>query len=181
MANSLVDSWPTWFPDVPDHGFFEFSQGNAPWACQPGLLGLSSGMHPPSVFDALELAVGPVILVSACGLLLLTMTNRLGRAIDRSRLLVRETGGQRDVQLEILMHRARLIRSAILGTSSCILLTSFLVLTLFVSVFVPFRVGWTVAMLFCGSLVSLIASLGFFISDILLSLRAMELEIEGRN
>lgn len=138
-------------------------------------------MHPSSVFDALPLAIGPVILVSACGLLLLTMTNRLGRAIDRSRLLVKETGAEREVQLSILMHRARLIRSAILATSGCILLTSFLVLTLFASVFLPFRVGWIVALLFCGSLLSLISSLGFFIADIVLSLRAMELEIEARN
>ncbi|MCH8539186.1 MAG: DUF2721 domain-containing protein [Opitutales bacterium] len=33
----------------------------------------------------LQLATSPAILVSACGLLLLSMTNRLGRAIDRSR------------------------------------------------------------------------------------------------
>jgi hypothetical protein len=30
-------------------------------------------------------AIGPVILISGVGLLLLTMTNRLGRAIDRAR------------------------------------------------------------------------------------------------
>ena len=35
----------------------------------------------------LQMAVGPVILISGVGLLLLSMTNRLGRVIDRSRLL----------------------------------------------------------------------------------------------
>ena len=35
-------------------------------------------------------AIGPVILISGVGLLLLTMTNRLGRAIDRARLLKNE-------------------------------------------------------------------------------------------
>ena len=35
----------------------------------------------------LQIAVGPVILISGVGLLLLSMTNRLGRAIDRARIL----------------------------------------------------------------------------------------------
>lgn len=135
-------------------------------------------MQPPSVFDALELAVGPVILISACGLLLLTMTNRLGRAIDRSRQMAQEPELERREQIEILLHRAGLIRAAILGSAVCILLTAFLVLTLFVSVFVPFKVSWVVAGLFGGSLISLIASLGYFIADISLSLKAMEREIE---
>ncbi|MSU48902.1 MAG: DUF2721 domain-containing protein [Opitutus sp.] len=39
----------------------------------------------------LQLAIGPVILISGVGLLLLTMTNRFGRLLDRSRLLNRES------------------------------------------------------------------------------------------
>jgi len=38
----------------------------------------------------LQVAIGPVILISGVGLLLLTLSNRFGRAVDRSRLLVRE-------------------------------------------------------------------------------------------
>ena len=37
----------------------------------------------------LQVAIGPVILISGVGLLLLSMTNRLGRVIDRARLLVK--------------------------------------------------------------------------------------------
>ena len=40
----------------------------------------------------LQTAIGPVILVSGVGLLILSMTNRLGRAIDRARIF----GGQLD-------------------------------------------------------------------------------------
>ena len=39
----------------------------------------------------LQTAISPVILISGVGLLLLTMTNRLGRTIDRSRGLSDET------------------------------------------------------------------------------------------
>ena len=38
----------------------------------------------------LQIAIGPVILISGVGLLLLSMTNRLGRAIDRARILRQE-------------------------------------------------------------------------------------------
>jgi len=46
----------------------------------------------------LELAVSPAILVSGIGLLLLSMTNRFGRMIDRARILMPRLGsdgGQR--------------------------------------------------------------------------------------
>ena len=36
----------------------------------------------------LQTAIGPMILISGLGLLFLTMTNRLGRVIDRSRSLL---------------------------------------------------------------------------------------------
>ena len=48
-------------------------------------------MELPSVaqlLPVLQTAIGPMILISGIGLLLLTMTNRLGRAIDRTRTLV---------------------------------------------------------------------------------------------
>ena len=42
------------------------------------------------IVPVLQVATGPVILISGIGLLLLTMTNRLGRTIDRARILCRE-------------------------------------------------------------------------------------------
>src|SRR5688572_19515401 len=48
------------------------------------------------IVPVLQVAIGPVILISGVGLLLLTMTNRLGRAIDRARSLVRELREGRD-------------------------------------------------------------------------------------
>ncbi len=42
------------------------------------------------IVPVLQVAIGPVILISGVGLLLLTMTNRLGRAIDRARQLKAE-------------------------------------------------------------------------------------------
>ena len=42
------------------------------------------------LIPTLQLAIGPMILISGVGLLLLSMTNRFGRIIDRARLLAAE-------------------------------------------------------------------------------------------
>jgi hypothetical protein len=51
-------------------------------------------------YEALQLAVSPVILISAYSLLLLSMTNRLGRAIDRARGLARDESPGKEEQIE---------------------------------------------------------------------------------
>jgi hypothetical protein len=75
----------------------------------------------------LQIAVGPVVLISGVGLLILSMTNRLGRVIDRGRSLVRELPEipERNHagvvgQLRILSRRADLLQQAIfLRSSAC--------------------------------------------------------------
>ncbi len=136
-------------------------------------------MQPHSVFEALQLAIGPVILISACGMLLLSMTNRLGRAIDRARLLIREAKATGPAQITILVRRARWIRTSILFIAICIFLTALLILTLFTSVLLPFDLTGAVAGLFIASISSLGVSLVYFMMDIFRSLRAMEADLEG--
>jgi hypothetical protein len=130
-----------------------------------------------SVFQALQLAVSPVILISASGLLLLSMTNRLGRAIDRARLLVRE-GAAKEDQITIITQRAGWIRSAIVFTSLALIAAGLLVLVLFASIYLPFNIAPVVAVLFIGSLVSVVVGLGYFIADIYGSLHAMQAELQ---
>ena len=90
------------------------------------------------IIPMLQVAIGPVILISGIGLLLLTMTNRLGRAIDRVRQLTRElperTGREREhilAQVTILYRRARMIRLSITLAALSALLASALIITLF--------------------------------------------------
>ena len=134
-------------------------------------------MDSHSVFQALQLAVSPVILISAYGLLLLSMTNRLGRAIDRARLLVRE-GAAKEDQITIITQRAGWIRSAIVFTSLALIAAGLLVLVLFASIYLPFNIAPVVAVLFIGSLVSVVVGLGYFIADIYGSLHAMQAELQ---
>jgi hypothetical protein len=128
------------------------------------------------VFEALQLAVSPVILISAYGLLLLSMTNRLGRAIDRARLLVRESAAKED-QIAIIARRAVWIRSAIVFTSLALIAAALLVLVLFASVLLPVGIAPVVSVLFIGSLVCLVIGLAYFLIDIFGSLHAMKAEL----
>ncbi len=132
----------------------------------------------------LQIAIGPVILVSGVGLLLLTMTNRLGRIIDRTRQIARErrAGAETDPpraeeQLGILLSRAKIVRGAIAAAGVSALLAAILIIVIFVSAL--FRTGpaEAVALLFVGCMGSLIGSLVLFIRDVNLSLRALRLEL----
>jgi Protein of unknown function (DUF2721) len=132
----------------------------------------------------LQIAVGPAILISGVGLLLLSMTNRLGRVIDRSRQLSSDirspeaSHSQRATsQIEILMVRARLVRWAITQATFSLLFASALVITLFVAAVLRLEVGLLVAALFVCCMGSLIGSLVAFLRDINLSLAALKLEL----
>jgi uncharacterized oligopeptide transporter (OPT) family protein len=137
------------------------------------------------LIPVLQVAIGPVILISGVGLLLLSMTNRLGRTIDRSRELVdlRRTGTpeerqRSELQLEILWRRARLLRSAITLASASVLLACLLIIMLFVSALVHWEIALIIILIFAACMAAVIASLVYFIRDINLSLRALATELE---
>lgn len=134
-------------------------------------------MDARDVYEALQLAVSPVILISAYGLLLLSMTNRLGRAIDRARQLARDGATGKEAQVGIIARRAAWIRSAIVFTSLALLAAALLVLVLFASVLLPVGIAPAVSVLFIGSLVCLVIGLAYFLVDIFASLHAMKAEL----
>lgn len=132
----------------------------------------------------MQISVSPVILISGVGLLLLTMTNRLSRIIERSRKLadLRRTSSEKDririqAQLDILWQQAKLNRLAIAFSSVSALLTAMLIVLLFVGALLGLEIGMFLAFLFGGSLLALIVSLVFFLRDINLVLRAVEYEV----
>ena len=144
-------------------------------------------MELPSVaqlIPVLQTAIGPMILISGIGLLLLTMTNRLGRAIDQTRALVgvlsntAEAKREKTVaQLRILWGRARMIRLAIALASISALAAAILIIVLFTTALWQMESAWVIVALFMVSLVSLIVSLVIFIRDINQSLAALKLEL----
>ena len=133
-------------------------------------------------------AVSPVILISGVGLLLLTMTNRLGRAIDRARILRRELKDASEAdrkrlqaQINILYRRAKIIRFSILSAVVSALMAALLVVLVFVCALLGWGLAWVVALSFIACLLSLSVSLIAFLGDIDLSLKALKLELEKNN
>src|SRR4029077_18772535 len=91
-----------------------------------------------SFLPVIQLAITPVILLSGVGALMLTLTNRLGRIVDRTRSLAGQlrTDGDReksqlDRQLDILWRRANLVRRAVTAAGLSMLLSCLLVMVIF--------------------------------------------------
>ncbi len=132
----------------------------------------------------LQTAIGPVVMVSGVGLLLMTMNTRLGRVVDRSRSLARQARETPEAerppvqaQLRILGQRARLMRTAIALAAFCVLFAAFLVICLFVTALFHVEIPWLVSGLFIISMGCLIASMICFIRDINKTLTATKLEV----
>ncbi len=139
------------------------------------------------LIPVIQTAIGPVILISGLGLLLLTMTNRLGRIIDRSRSLSGEldlldsVAAQERIALEIdiLWSRARSIRMAIIFASLSCLSSSMLVIVLFLSPLIELDLPLLVSFLFISSMLCLIVSLLFFLLDVNRTLSALKIELDA--
>lgn len=134
-----------------------------------------------SIVSALQTAVSPVILISGVGLLLLTMTNRLGRTIDRARALSSSDGSSRPeirTQLDVLMFRAILLKRAILWSVVSALSAALLVIFLFIMMLFHKDVALFVCGLFVICMGALIGSLIYFMRDVNLSLEALRTKLK---
>lgn len=143
-----------------------------------------TGVETTELAPVLQTAVSPVVVISGVGLLLLTMTNRLGRIVDRARSLafrVREEDGEDKEplheQLRILGERARMVRRSIALAGFCLLFAALLVISLFVTALFKVEILWLSATFFTLSMLCLIASLVDFIRDINRALEATALEV----
>lgn len=141
------------------------------------------------LIPTLQLAIGPVILISGIGLILLSMTNRYGRLLDRARRLTSDLHGASEpdhirliAQLRILSSRAVLVRASITFAALSILLAAILIISLFLGALLQLEIAAIIVGIFILGMLSLIISLLLFLSDINLSLKALWLEIppEGR-
>jgi hypothetical protein len=133
----------------------------------------------------LQLAVGPVILISGVGMLLLTLTNRFGRVIDRTRALHRDRTAQPGAargalsdQITILHRRASILRWAIMLAGGTALLVAVMILVLFLAALAAVEAGLLIVALFSASLLALIGAILAFLHDMNLSLRAIRLELQ---
>ncbi|NTU58955.1 MAG: DUF2721 domain-containing protein [Chlorobiaceae bacterium] len=134
----------------------------------------------------LQTSIGPVILISGIGLLLLSMTNRLGRTIDRARALLDEyeslsaaIRSKVDREIMVLWKRARYIRTAILLATSTCLGAATLIILLFMTSLFHIEVPLLIETVFIFSMLCLIVALVFFLLDVNMTLSALRIELEG--
>ncbi|QSA97101.1 DUF2721 domain-containing protein [Methylococcus sp. EFPC2] len=137
----------------------------------------------------LQTSIGPVILISAVGLLLLTTNNRLAHSIDRVRSLSKDAEhasephkSQLKAQMAVLWRRTRMLRYSIEFASLSALFAALLIIDLFVTVLLGLQDAWLmIALLFVASLTCLIVSLWLLIMDVKKSLLALGLELSGND
>ena len=138
-----------------------------------------------SLLPMIQLAITPVILITGLGSLMLSMTNRLGRIIDRTRIQAGQVQAAKDdgrahieAQLRILYRRAGLVRRAVMFNTLSMFTSGLLVVVIFVSALVGMETGPLILALFMGAIGCLLTALGYFLTDINLALKALGLEVE---
>jgi len=138
------------------------------------------------LIKVLQASIAPCVLISGAGLLLLSMTNRLSRPIDRIRLLCADSRkAPSDVrpiireQIDILYRRCQFLRVAILLAGVSISFVSLIILMLFVSYTLDIQLVYLIEFSFLASLICLILSLVFFLTDVNLSLQSIKIEIKN--
>jgi hypothetical protein len=136
------------------------------------------------LIETLQLSISPVILISGIGLILLSLTNRFGRIVDRTRQLSVEYRSSSSIdqerilaELKILTLRAKVIRNSNLLAVLSVLLISFIIIGLFASTLYHFTMTYILIILFISSIISLILSLFLFFYDLDLSLKALWIEL----
>lgn len=145
---------------------------------------------PSQLLPIIQLAITPVILLSGTGMLILSLTNRMARVVDRTRHLaerIRDPDlidaadrlGELREQLVILWRRARLLRSAVTCLVLSMLVSCLLVIVIFLGQLSGRPFALQMAGLFIADMTLLISALLLFLRDIYVSLRALELEVEG--
>jgi len=135
----------------------------------------------------LQLAISPMVLISAVGLLLLSATNRIGRLIDRSRALQEKIsqaeGSARTAEraeLKVLLFRCEILRWSVGLLVFSIVSAVFMVLVLVLSsIFAEFALHTLIIVVLMLSLFAILFAKILFLYDITLTLKALRIEVGG--
>lgn len=138
-----------------------------------------------SFVSFLQSSISPIVLISGVGLLLLSLTNRLGRTTDRSREIVKELREISDkkskkrkiVQLNILYRRSKFLRFSIVSIAFSILTSSLIIPILLIMNLFGTDLTTIGIFLFLLSILGMITSAILLFIDVTLSLKALEIGV----
>ena len=130
----------------------------------------------------IQLAIAPVFLLTGVSALLGVLSSRLGRTIDRARVLeaLLDTADAARLErmhgeLSVLSRRAKLIYRAIaLGVITALLICGVIAI-LFISAFTRVDVSLAVAALFVAAMAALISTLLLFLREVFLATRVLRI------
>ncbi|WP_413438919.1 DUF2721 domain-containing protein [Sulfuriferula sp. GW1] len=125
----------------------------------------------------IQLAVGPVFLLSGIGAILAVLTNRLARVVDRFRTLNNSKDEERAVhekEMATLLNRARWIHWAISLCTVSALLICIVIAALFVGSVMNLDPSNMISVLFILTMLVLISGLLCFLREIFLATGLIE-------
>jgi hypothetical protein len=129
-----------------------------------------------TVAHVIQLAVAPVFLLTGVGAILAVLINRLGRVVDRFRVLERGLPGARrgeraayKKEMTRLSRRARLIQWAVTFCTVGALLVCTVIAALFIGAVMNVDLSGTIAALFIAAMLAMIAGLLIFLREISLA------------
>jgi hypothetical protein len=136
-----------------------------------------------SIGEVIRQAVAPVFLLTGVGTMLMVLTNRLARAVDRARQLesrraegvagtTTTADGLRE-PLRVLARRAQLLSYAIALLTVCALLVSMVIVTLFLGAFFDFGIVRTIGALFILAMVAFVSALLCFLREVFMATASM--------
>jgi hypothetical protein len=132
--------------------------------------------HVASLAQVIQLAVAPVFLLAGVGTTLNVLASRIGRIIDRARLMEErletaspELAEELHSRLRVLFKRANLINRAIALSVLCGLLVSLVVAALFVTSSLKLDLALPIAIAFIVALLSLAAALVYFLREVFIA------------
>ena len=126
----------------------------------------------PTVAHVIQQAVAPVFLLTGVAGILSVLTSRLGRAVDRFRVLNKlfENGADEHYpEMEILARRAHWIHWAISLCTVCALLICLSIVAMFVGTEISVDLSPVVSLLFVSAMMALISGLLCFLREIALA------------
>jgi hypothetical protein len=140
-----------------------------------------------AIAHVIQLAIAPVFLISGVATLLSVLANRLGRIVDRARvleakfeLLDEAKRGPTVEELKRLSRRARLVNVAITCSTVSALLTCVTIATLFTATFLPINLSKVITVQFIASMVSLFLALLTFLREILIATSGLRISSSRR-
>ena len=132
--------------------------------------------HLTDIARVIQLAVAPVFLLTAIATLISAMNTRLGRIVDRRRVIQTrlKESDQPEARNELakLARRTRLIYYSIFWAVFAALLVRLVVAGAFLGALIAVNLSRMVATLFIAAMLAIIAALGLFLREIYLAVRA---------